>query len=212
MIISEEEKEKISNVSQQCHGSCQITGLIVSYLEYHNPLQSTPHAPWKAQLACSCPAGETSQAPTASRIGSKPFLELKAPLIPTGICLSALIPPLQLLRALNLNLHVFPRLLRTLISLPQRIGPSFSTSQNHTRHSWPPVGAFFPLLKYSWIPITPYRTTVSFLRALKPGLCPPSCFPRWLWTPMPCPASVGPWRSGCSSHIPCSTPAPSRAR
>lgn len=134
--------------------------------------QSTPHAPCTAQLACSCPGGETPQALIASRIESKLFPRGQGPSYSGWDLPFLLHPPLQLFRGLNLNVHAFSGLLRTLISLPQRIGPAFSTSLNHTRHSQPHVGAFFPLLKYSWTPMTPDRTTVSFLRALKSGLCP----------------------------------------
>lgn len=93
MIISEEEKEKKSAMfpsnamaAARSQASSSLTWNIT------NPPQSAPHAPCTAQLACSCPAGETPQALIASRIESKLFPRGQGPSYSHRICLSVFIP------------------------------------------------------------------------------------------------------------------------
>lgn len=79
----------------------------------------------KPSRTCSCPAGEPSQAQTASRIGSKGFPRGQGPSCSSQDLPVRLHPLLQLFRGLNLNLKAiaFSVLLNTLISLPQSIRP-----------------------------------------------------------------------------------------
>lgn len=57
-----------------------------------SPSQPAPRPHVTPSWTCSCPAGEPSQALTASRIGSKLFPGAKSPSAPAWICLSILTP------------------------------------------------------------------------------------------------------------------------